>query len=184
MAWRPLPEVLGKWDELLAHGRVVAVGGSDAHALRRHLGPIHRSIFPYDYHFRAINTHAFVPQPLTGEASADRAAIYQALAAGHCFVGYDLPHPTRGFHFTGHGREAAVIMGDEIPARGGVTLQARLPAQADLRLICGGRVIREARQAYAITHLAQEPGAYRVEAYRRYLGRKRGWIFSNPIYVR
>ncbi len=31
---------------------------------------------------------------------------------------------------------------------------------------------------------ATEPGVYRVEAYIRYKGRRRGWIFSNPIYIR
>jgi hypothetical protein len=29
-----------------------------------------------------------------------------------------------------------------------------------------------------------EAGVYRIEAYRRHLGRRRAWIFSNPIYVR
>jgi hypothetical protein len=33
-------------------------------------------------------------------------------------------------------------------------------------------------------HTATLPGAYRVEAYIDYLGLKRGWIFSNPIYIR
>jgi hypothetical protein len=27
-------------------------------------------------------------------------------------------------------------------------------------------------------------GVYRVEAYRSFLLRKRGWVFTNPIYVR
>ena len=34
------------------------------------------------------------------------------------------------------------------------------------------------------THITTEPGAYRVETYIQYMGRKRGWIFSNPIYIR
>jgi hypothetical protein len=28
-----------------------------------------------------------------------------------------------------------------------------------------------------------EPGIYRVEATIHYLGRMRGWIYSNPIYI-
>jgi hypothetical protein len=30
----------------------------------------------------------------------------------------------------------------------------------------------------------REPGCYRVEVWRRVLGRHRPWIYSNPIYVR
>jgi hypothetical protein len=33
-------------------------------------------------------------------------------------------------------------------------------------------------------YTTKEQGVYRVEAYRRYLFRKRGWVFTNPIYVR
>ena len=36
----------------------------------------------------------------------------------------------------------------------------------------------------ACTHITTEAGVYRVEVYRRYLGKRRGWIYSNPIYVR
>jgi hypothetical protein len=32
--------------------------------------------------------------------------------------------------------------------------------------------------------MAREQGVYRVEAYRRCFFRKRGWVFTNPIYVR
>lgn len=184
VAHAPIPATLRKWDELLLQRRVVAIGGSDAHALHMHLGPLHRTIYPYEFHFRAMNTHVLLDAPLTGEVAADKRSVYDALAAGHCFVGYDLPGPTRGFSFTGVGRETTAIMGDEIPARHGVTLQAHLPSPADIRLLKDGVVIRRAKKGYAITHMAMEPGVYRVEVYRGFLGRKRGWIFSNPIYVR
>lgn len=184
LAHRPIPQTVRKWDELLQHGRVVAIGGSDAHALHMHMGPIRRVIYPYEFHFRAINTHVILPTPLTGELAADKRLIYDALAAGHCFVGYDLPMSTRGFTFMANGRETSAIMGDEIPARGGVTLQAHLPAMAEIRLVCDGKVIRHMTRAYALSHQTTEPGVYRVEVYRRFRGLKRGWIFSNAIYVR
>ncbi len=180
----PLPETLRRWDELLAKNRLVAVGGSDAHASRQSLGPLHRIIFPYDFHFRGINTHLLLPQPLSGEFEPDKRSILEALAAGHCFVGYDLPGSTRGFNFTAQGREAVGLMGDEISAHGSVTLQAHLPALADVRLIKDGQPIRSFRHQQVCTHITAEPGVYRIEAYRSYLGRRRGWIFSNPIYVR
>ena len=181
----PLYETLNRWDELLASGRrVVAIGGSDAHAMHMNMGPLHRVIFPYEFHFRTVNTHVFIPQPLTGDVPTDKKMIYDALAAGRCFVGYDLPGSTRGFRFNAKGREQSAIMGDEISVKGGVTLQARLPRAADIHLLKDGKVIGTWKESYAYTHIATEPGVYRIEAYRNYLGSKRGWIFSNPIYVR
>jgi hypothetical protein len=181
----PIQETLYRWDELLESGRhVVAIGGSDAHAMHMKLGPLRRVIFPYDFHFRTVNTHIFIFQPLTGEVPTDKKMIYDALAAGRCFVGYDLPASTRGFSFKARGREASVIMGEEISVKGGVTLQAHLPDPADIRLFKDGKTIGIWKDSQACAYSASEPGVYRVEAWRSYLGRKRGWIFSNPIYVR
>jgi hypothetical protein len=180
----PHPEALRIWDGLLASGRrVVAVGGSDAHATLRTLGPLRKVIFPYKFHFSAINTHLLVPGALSGDLPTDRRMIYSALAAGHAFIGYDLPAPTRGFRFSAQGKDKTAWMGDELPLNGGVTLQVKAPARADLRLLKDGEVIKSADGEF-ITHITTEPGVYRVEAYRRFLGKKRGWIFSNPIYVR
>lgn len=185
VAAQPIPSTLAKWDELLAQGgKVVAIGGSDAHALEMSMAFIHRVIFPYEFHFRTVNTHVLLPQPLSGDVSADKKMIYDALAAGHCFVGYDLPASTKGFRFSAQGKEGLVVMGDEIPAKGGVTLQAKLPFAAEIRLLKDGKVIQNLKNQQAMTHITTEPGVYRVEAYRRYLGKKRGWIYSNPIYVR
>ncbi|MBM3125453.1 MAG: PHP domain-containing protein [Chloroflexi bacterium] len=184
-AHRPISAALEKWDELLKNGnRVVAIGGSDAHALHMRMGFLHRVIYPYEFHFRAINTHAILSAPLSGELSADRKMVYEALARGNCFIGYDLPASTRGFRFTAQGRDRLATMGDEIPAKWGVTLQAKLPRHAEIHLLHNGEVIRTWKNQMICTHITTEPGSYRLEAYRRYLGKKRGWIFSNPIYVR
>jgi hypothetical protein len=181
----PGPETLQRWDDLMSNGkRVVAIGGSDAHAMHMSMGSIHRVIFPYDFHFKTVNTHVFVPEPLTGDVPTDKKTIYEALANGHCFVGYDLPAPTKGFRFKAKNLEHSAIMGDEISSKGGVTLQMHLPAKADLHLIKDGAQIGIWRNQQNVMYTAAEPGVYRVEAYRSYLGKKRGWIFSNPIYVR
>ncbi len=92
----PLVRTLNIWDGLLANGgRIVAIGGSDAHALHLSLGPIRKVIFPYEFHFSCVNTHTFVPVKLTGDLVTDRKMIFDAFAKGHCFVGYDLPAHTR-----------------------------------------------------------------------------------------
>jgi hypothetical protein len=181
----PLPETLRQWDELTNKGQhIVAVGGSDAHAQHASLGPLHKVVLPYEYHFSTINTHALVPTPLTGDLIHDRKMVFDALAAGHCFIGYDLPASTRGFHFSAQSKEATAIMGDEIStAAGSVTLQAKLPSAAEVRLVRNGNVIKKTR-GEAMLYITGEPGVYRVEVYRRFLGRLRGWIFSNPIYIK
>ncbi|MBK9207568.1 MAG: hypothetical protein IPL71_04380 [Anaerolineales bacterium] len=141
-------------------------------------------IFPYEFHFRTVNTHVILADSLIGDVNADKKAIYAALEKGHCFVGYDLPAATRGFHFTAQGMDKTAIMGDEIPAKGGVTLQARIPSEAEIRLLKDGVVIKTWKKGLSCTHITTEPGVYRIEVYRRYLGKLRGWIYSNPIYVR
>jgi hypothetical protein len=185
VAHQPIPATVARWDELLAQGlRVVAIGGSDAHALKMHVGPIHGVIYPYDFHFRAVNTHVLLAEPLSGDVNTDKKLIYEAMSQGHCFIGYDLPAPTRGFRFTAQGLEKTAVMGDELPAKNGVTLQAKLPSAAEIRLLKDGQVIQKWKNKMSGTHITTEPGVYRVEAYRKYLGKLRGWIYSNPIYVR
>ncbi|HVO43724.1 MAG TPA: hypothetical protein VMT34_13925, partial [Aggregatilineales bacterium] len=52
-----------------------------------------------------------------------------------------------------------------------------------IRMIFEGHVIAESQGRENLTMTARQPGAYRVEVWRPYHGKERGWIFSNPIYV-
>ena len=183
----PFPETIALWDELLKKGwRVVAIGGSDAHALPGRMGPFTRTIFPYEFHFRCINTHLLIPELLNGNLEHDKSLVYNALRAGHTFIGYDLPAPTRGFRFVAHAREASVIMGDEVVIREGqgATFQIRLPYVAECILLKDGKPIKTWDNRESITYTTTEPGVFRVEVYRKFLRERRGWIFSNPIYVK
>ena len=181
----PFPAAVERWDQLLDSGkRVVAIGGSDAHAFKVAVGPIKRTVFPYKFHFQAVNTHLFIDKPLNGDLSHDRALILGALAKGHAFIGYDLPAETRGFRFTAQGKEQSVWMGDEIIVGQGVTLQISLPQRTECRLLKDGQVIKTWKRREICSYITAEPGVYRVEVYLNYLGRRRAWIISNPIYVR
>jgi hypothetical protein len=181
----PFPEALRKWDELLVSGqRVVAIGGSDGHALPARMGPLRRTLFPYEFHFQAVNTHLLVPEALTGDVETDRRLIYDTMAVGRLFIGYDLPASTRNFRFTAQGLEQKATMGEEILVHNGVTLQIRLPRPVECRLVMNGKVIKNWSKRETCTFITSEPGVYRVEAYIDYLGRRRGWIFSNPIYIK
>jgi hypothetical protein len=179
----PLPKVLSIWDNLLSKGqRLVAVGGSDAHARHMSLGILHKTIFPYEYHFSTINTHILTPIPLTTNLTQDRKLVFDALAAGHCFIGYDRPAPTRGFRFSAQGRNSSAVMGEKITVEGAVTLQGKLPFDANVKLIKDGKCVK-AFHGQTFSYVTNEVGVYRVEAYKHFLGKLRGWIYSNPIYV-
>jgi len=181
----PYPDVLLKWDEITATGqRVVAVGGSDAHAINASLGPLKRVLFPYEFHFQAVNTHVYIDEPLTGDAARDRTLILDALKDGHAFVGYDLPSPTRGFRFTAQGMNKSVLMGDEIPSENGVTLQVMLPQRAECNLIKDGEIIQSWTDRDVASYTTTDPGVYRIEVFLQFRRKRRGWIFSNPIYIR
>lgn len=184
VAHGPSPDALKKWDDLLKSGsHIVAVGGADAHAIPSRLGPLKRTLFPYEFHFRAINTHCLISRELTGNLKEDRSMILDALANGHAFIGYDLPASTRGFSFTAQGMTQTAQMGDVIPAKNGVTFQIRLPQLAECRLIKNGAVLKTWRNRKSCTLITAEQGVYRVEAYINYYNKRRGWIFSNPIYL-
>jgi hypothetical protein len=179
----PEPQVLTRWDELLTQGRrVAAIGNSDAHGTPMHLGPITREIFPYEFLFRAVNTHILLREPLTGDVTRDRASILGAIGRGNSWVGYDMPYPTRGFRFSGHGLNKG-ITGDTVRLDAGATLQAMAPARANIRLIHNGCVVASMPNGQNLTHTPVEPGAYRIECLLPYEGRERGWIYSNPIYL-
>ena len=110
--------------------------------------------------------------------------LLQALSIGRGYIGYDLPAPTHGFRFTAHGMEGKATMGEELPIHTGVTLQIRLPLAVECRLIKDGDLIQTWENRETCTYITTEPGIFRVEAYINYLGKSRGWIFSNPIYIR
>ena len=185
VALGPFEGALRKWDELLSQRkRVVAIGGSDAHAFRADFGPLHRVLFPYEFHFRTVNTHLLIPIPPTGDVAEDRRLIFDAFRRGHAFIGYDLPAPTRGFRFIAHGIDTTATMGDEVSSARGITFQISLPRATECRLLHNGQIVKTWLNTDHIVHITSEPGVYRVECYMQYQGRMRGWIFSNPIYVR
>jgi len=180
----PFPETLALWDRLLREGKKVKIiGGADAHGTRYSMGPLSRELFPYDYLFRCINTHILTPRPLNGDFDHDRLQILYALRDGHCWVGYDLIGSTKGFRFSAQGHNTSVIMGGQARLGHGVTLQIASPQIAHIRLIKDGEIVAEETENPYKTFIARYPGIYRVEVHKHYKGKKRGWIFSNPITI-
>jgi hypothetical protein len=176
----PFPEALNVWDQLLLGGHlVVGIGGADAHGNSYSLGPLRRTIFPYEYLFSAINTHLLIENPLTGDMAADQMVIFDALRNGRAWVGCDVLGNTHGFWFEAKSGLSAATVGGEISRAAAVKLQVTTPLPGDIRIVGNGGVVARA-SGQSCQYLAAQAGAYRAEIYR---GGK-GWIFSNPIFVR
>jgi hypothetical protein len=181
----PLPQTLAFWDDLLNRGiPCAAIGGSDAHAFPMKAAFFTKTIFPYVYHFSAINNHLLINNELTGNIQKDKAEIMEAFSQGRLFVGYDLPQPTTGFRFFAQVDQGQVEMGGTGQFRQGATLHARLPSPAEVRLLRDGKVVFEKQRTDSCTYFTEQAGTYRLEAYIHYRGKKRGWIFSNPVILK
>jgi hypothetical protein len=179
----PFRATLRQWDQLLSQGRrVSAIGGSDAHGNNYSLGPLQRVVFPYEHLFRCVNTHIITERPLNGLLEHDKPLVYDALRAGHTWVGYDLPGSTAGFRFQARSGANQALMGDELARAGATIFEVHTPHSGDIRLLLNGRVTARARGKH-LKHTTAEPGAYRVEVYRRYRLSRRRWVLSSPIYV-
>jgi hypothetical protein len=177
----PLRQSLAIWDDLLAGGRrVAAIGGADAHGSTYSLGPISRTVFPYEYLFRCVNTHLIVDRPLSRDVDADKRTIYQSLAQGRGWVGYDLIGSTKGFRFVARSMANTAGIGDDLKRAAAVTFEVETPAPGSIRLIRAGQGVVVRGSGRTLKHTSADAGAYRVEVTR---GGK-GWIYSNPIYVR
>ncbi len=179
----PFPETIAQWDELLRTRKVVAICGSDAHAATYRLGPLVREVFSYKHLFRASSLHILTEEAFNGQVDHDKKVIYDALKEGHCFTAYDLLGDTRGFRFTARSGAAEAIMGDEITLQSRILFDISAPQRAHIHLLRGGTIVAHT-MGKRLRYTAREQGVYRVEAYRRSFFRKRGWVFTNPIYVR
>jgi hypothetical protein len=174
------------WDELCRSRRCVALGGIDAHQVGirvRNRVPIR--LMAYKRSFRHLRTHLLADAPLLGDLERDRASVFAALRAGRAYIAVDSVAPARGFRFWAEGSDGRrTEMGDEAAA-GEWVLQARVPRPARLRLLRDGEVVAATdAERDGIDHWTDQPGVYRVEAYRQAHGRERTWVLSNPIYVR
>jgi hypothetical protein len=183
-------ESLKKWDQALAHARLTATGGNDAHAnvglkLEDSSGKTLAGIQldPYASSFRWVRLHV-----LTEASKAlDAAQLLYAIKAGHCFIGFDLFGDTSGFRFEASGADCSAIQGDEIPYQTDLHLRTQTPVPTRIVLFKNGTPIVNESGITTKDFAVTGPGVYRVEVYlpeiEAIIGKK-PWIISNPIYVR
>jgi hypothetical protein len=178
----PFPETLAKWDELLSFRRTAAIAGTDAHGNTYSLGPLRRAVLPYEHCFRALRNHIFTRTPFDGTLEHDRGLVYDALKHGRSFIAYDALGDSTGFSFQATGGPTTARMGEQLHLSREATLEVSSPLPAELRIVHNGEAIAETH-GRSLRHTVKESGVYRVEAYRTYLRKRRGWVFTNPIYV-
>lgn len=190
---------LRHWDQAIARSgkSLVAIAGNDSHAnvgvsLNDSSGQplVGLRLDPYERSFKLVRLHVLLPL-LLGEPSMpmplDEVSLLDAIALGHCFIGYDLFGDTSGFRFTARDGDENKTMGDEIKLDDEVRLNVSLPVAARVVLFKDGVAIKDDRGVTSMEFVAKEKGSYRVEVYLSQLpGRIKDqpWIISNPIYVR
>lgn len=181
----PPEQTIEIWDHLHAEGRMIsAVAGSDAHELSYSAGPFRRSIFPYTFHFKSVNNHLVLQENLSGQFADDKAAVVKALRMGRNYLANDLLGNTAGFKYfikTDDGKQSG--MGEKLRYAPGLSIIVKIPRKATIRVIKDGVCILKQRNTSSIDLPIDTKGVYRVECYRRYRGKTRAWIISNPIYV-
>jgi len=191
-------ENLREWDEQIKQRgqRIVATAGNDAHAniglsLNDSSGKtlLGFKLDPYERSFRLVRMHVFVSSPLDGRVAfrRDQTMLLQAIAAGHCFIGFDLFGDTTGFRYLAHDHDENRMMGDEIKLETEVQLKVSIPVSGRIVLLKDGVAVDDKNPVSGMDFMAREKGSYRVEVYLPQLPKPAGdqpWIISNPIYVR
>jgi hypothetical protein len=173
---------LAAWDRLTATRRVVALGGLDAHQVGwRIAGRVPLRLMSYRRSFARLRTHVLVSAAAV-EDDARRAAVYEALREGRCYLAMDSLAEAHGFRLWASGPEH-VEMGAQGTFSAGAMLHARLPAPAALTLVHDGEPIAT-RWGSELDFAVQGPGVHRLEARLPVHGRQRTWILSNPVYLR
>ena len=181
---------LKKWDQLLAHTRLTATAGNDAHAnvgvsLQDSSGKTLSGIQldPYSTSFRLVRMHVTTPDAkvLVPEQLLD------AIKAGHCFIGFDLFGDTTGFTFDAANQSDKKTQGDEIPLDSQTRLRIHTPTATRIVLFKDGSPILNESGVTTKEIPVSERGVYRVEVYLppiEHIVGEKPWIISNPIYVR
>ncbi len=172
------------WDRSCARGRVVAVGGADAHHKRYGFGPFGIRPLTYDYLLGAITVHILSEAALPEQPDEARRLICRALREGSLFVANDKIGASKGFRFYFKADKGPWCrMGEEAVFSPG-EISVDVPLEGEIRLFRDG-VLSEACRGVSLRRKVDSPGVYRVEVHRRagFFG-MRPWIFSNPVYLR
>ena len=178
------------WDQAATSARLVATCGNDAHAnigisLNDYSGKtlIGLKLDSYETSFHLVRLHVLIDKGKVFDASS----LLEAIAAGHCFIGFDLFGDTSGFSFEAQNPGETRIQGDEILLKKETRLKVFTPVSSRIVLIKDGNRLLDETGLSSKEFIVMEPGVYRVEVYLPQLGEpiaQQPWIISNPIFVK
>jgi hypothetical protein len=172
ICWRDA-EVFRQWDlQLAARHPFTPVGGDDAHANVRLLGPLGGTIGNYQEVFLTLSTHVLAPH-LT------EADLVQALRLGRTYVSFDIFGEGAGFDFRAIGRDGVHMGGATVAAADDLRLSVHSPQPGQIQLWRDGAIVQQAEDD-VLEVRAPAPGVYRVEVRTRYGS---PWLFSSSIKV-
>jgi len=191
-------EALNIWDAMLARRKVVATAGNDAHSnvgisLNDASGNeiVGLKLDPYRVSFALVRLHVLIPgvpvDSMLERQRLDERLLLDALAAGHCFIGFDFLGDPGTFRFEAISGQHRKIQGDEIVLQSDTHLRIVLPVSSRLMIFHDGNVWLDENGVTNKDISVSERGVYRVEVYLPQLGKPVGdkpWIISNPIYVK
>lgn len=180
----PSRETLAFWDRKCREGKVVAIGGSDAHGALFAWGALRFRPFNYRTLLNTVNLHLLLDRRLSSDFNAAKEQIFWAMQEGRLFVAHDGLASARGFSFFYEAVSGETWqMGEEHGFEPGA-IHVHSPALGRIRVIRNGVKLGEWRSREVRVAIKEE-GVYRVEVEKRVpLFGWRQWIFSNPIYLR
>lgn len=181
----PPRRLLRLWDCYNINGhRVVAIGGSDAHAFLYRFFFFSAVIFTYRYIFTTINTYIVMTEKLSNNFEEAKEQVLGALRTGRCYTAFESLGKAEDFSFTAISNGETILMGGELRLDKKIRLQIKAPEKRSLiRLIHNGKLLLEEKGS-VVNYEPSRAGVYRVEVYYRPIcGKARPWIYSNPIFI-
>jgi hypothetical protein len=172
----PTPRTLKIWDELNRQKKVFGISGVDVHAHPYRIGPFKLIIFPYEVQFKSLRTHLLLDTPLSSDSQIAKKQIINAMRNCQLFISNYRRGDAKGFSFYAESKKHITKIGEGINFSDDVTFIIRAPQKCQIRLLRDGTIISES-VGKNLEYRPEEPGIYRVEAYKG----KKGWIFSNHI---
>lgn len=178
----PRAITLERWDRLNQIRKTVGIGELDNHASTKKVFGITFVAFPFHRALKFIATHILTREQFNGDSQHDIDQVYHSLLNGTCYFSLDYFHKPNGFQFLIEQEKKKFFMGDHVHFSGNAQLTVLCPIPALIRIIKNGRQLHNSTGVHLSLPI-EEPGVYRTEAYLKYRGKYRPWIFSNPIFV-
>jgi hypothetical protein len=177
-------EIVRRWDDYNRFSFKSAVGGVDAHSMKKKIGIFRLTIFPIKVELKGIRTHLFLSEPLPRD-NPRRAneLVLNALKNGRGFISNYRRNDARGTRFFieyGNGQYGLPGFDEHEPPPS--ALPARIHVQsiekARILLYRNGALMRQCKGSSAHFDIS-EKGSYRVEICKG----KNVWVYSNPFPV-